>query len=117
MDRTMKRILLLLLLLSSNIFSYGQHVHYKDSLLQLVTASRAQQKIEPLVQLGIYMANSDLDSSIQCFKTGYSLAMRAGDTCNIVRTGRLLAEVFRRTAQVDSALKFFNFVRPIAEKK
>ena len=74
----------------------------RDSLLQVISSGKPQARIESLTQLGILTAKSNLDSGSQYLKIAYRLSWSECDSANIVRTGRLTAEVLRRHQRLDS---------------
>ncbi|WP_165823855.1 tetratricopeptide repeat protein [Pseudochryseolinea flava] len=87
-----------------------------DSLITEVNNRSGNGKAKPLIELGILLAATDTDSSLQCFRNAYRIARRHGDTVNLVRSGRLLAEVLRRSYQLDSGLYYLDIILPIAQR-
>ncbi|HTE30081.1 MAG TPA: tetratricopeptide repeat protein [Chryseolinea sp.] len=105
-------ILIILTLLAADKAS-AQNI---DSLKGLLPNRTGIKKCDVLYELAYACIDIDNKASVEWSNKSLQLASIAGDSMRIVRASRIKAYGFRRLGMIDSSLRIYNYLLPIARR-
>jgi hypothetical protein len=110
-----KNTLFRLIFVCVTLAAKGQNM---DSLKMLLPKLGGAQRIDVLYELGYgSILNSEIKMAYKHCGEGYKLASDANDSIRIIKTGRVLASVLRRSGIIDSAINIYRRILPMARQK
>ncbi len=112
--RSFKLILLgVLFCVAANGFAQSQHVI--DSLKNAIKESDGNKKTSLLIDLAVEYSE-DADRALDFLDEAYTRSLNNGDSANIVRSGWIQSELWRRKELLYEAMNRLQYILPIAER-
>lgn len=104
----------MLFLISVNVFA--QSPTAIDSLKKAIIESDGNKKTSLLIDLAVEYAGNDIESALNFLDDAYQRSLNNGDSTNIVRSGWIQSELWRRKELLDEAMNRLQYILPIAER-
>jgi signal transduction histidine kinase/Tfp pilus assembly protein PilF len=110
------RLLLLGVLLWASVGGFAQSPAVNDSLKKAITKSDGNKKTSLLISLAVEHIAKDIDKALEFLDDAYKRSLNNGDSANIVRSGWVQSELWRRKELLDEAMNRLQYILPIAER-
>lgn len=110
---------LLLSILSTGLFAQSDRevvFHKVDSMKALLPSSRGADLYNLYFRIGYELFDFDNPEAVKYSGEAYNMAQVLADSTEIVKSGRIYAQLLRRVDRLDDAIEVFNQIVGIAER-
>ena len=114
----MKKMLLIILVivLMSDQLGICQSLDKVDSLKRLLVTSPEGNLFDVLWGLAYELYEVDNLQALEYAKQSNIVALRDGDSLQIVKSGRIMGQLLRRVGKLDESIRVLSYVLPISER-
>lgn len=110
------KLILLGVLFCVSVRGFAQSQTVIDSLKKAIIESDGNKKTSLLIDLAVEYAVNDIEKALDFLDNAYKRSLNDGDSANIVRSGWVQSELWRRKDLLDEAMKRLQYILPIAER-
>jgi tetratricopeptide (TPR) repeat protein len=110
------KLIILSILLLFSFGGFSQSLSVIDSLKKAISESKGKIKTGLVIDLAVEYAENDIDKALNFLDGAYTRSLKEGDSTNIVRSGWIQSELWRRKDLLDEALNRLQYILPIAER-
>ncbi len=110
------KLILFGVLFCVSVSYFAQSQPVIDSLMKAIKESDGNKKTSLLIDLAVEYAGNDIDNALNFLDDAYQRSLNSGDSTNIVRSGWIQSELWRRKELLDEAMNRLQFILPVAER-
>ena len=110
------KLLLFGVLFCVSVTGFAQSQPVIDSLTRAIKESDGNKKTSLLIDLAVEYIEEDTHRALDFLAEAYTRSLNNGDSVNIVRSGWMQSELWRRKEFLNDAMNRLQYILPIAER-